>query len=206
MHYPLTSIIHDYVKGELDSAKLAEKINANIASYPKNVTESLFTLLGSHDTTRILTYANANTALVKQAFTLLMTLAGSPCIFYGDEIGLEGKGGDLARQCFKWDESEQNLDLREFVKKIIALRKNNRAMRAVDIKWLQIEKDYIIYEKCTPDNRIIVVLNCTDEEKEIKIPDIILDKKAVDLINESKTLADKSLCAEPFGINIFKLL
>lgn len=206
MHYPLSSAIHEYVKGNIDGIKLAEMISINLVSYPKNVTENLFTLLGSHDTTRILTYANGNDALVKQAFTLLMTMAGSPCFFYGDEIGLEGKGGDLARQCFKWNESEQNLDLREFVKKVIVLRKNNYAMRTVDITWLHAEKDHVIYEKSAQDKKIVVVMNCLGEENEIDISDIIHGAKAMDLLSGVELKPDKPLLTEAFSICLFQLL
>ena len=48
-------------------------------------------LLGSHDTQRVMTLAKRDTTRVKQAVFFQMTSIGTPHIYYGDEIGMEGE-------------------------------------------------------------------------------------------------------------------
>ena len=48
-------------------------------------------LLDSHDTPRALTILRGDRAALRLAYLLLFTLPGAPCIYYGDEIGLELK-------------------------------------------------------------------------------------------------------------------
>ncbi len=51
---------------------------------------SLVTLLGLHDVQRFMHEKGATVAGLKLAFTLLLTIRGTPLIYYGDEIALAG--------------------------------------------------------------------------------------------------------------------
>jgi glycosidase len=69
--------------------------------------------------------ARGDTSLVKQAVFFQMTCIGTPHIYYGDEIGmLGGKDPDNRRPFnWRWQEQESSVELREFYKKLIALRR-----------------------------------------------------------------------------------
>src|SRR5512134_3412274 len=59
-----------------------------------------FTFVGNHDVTRILTQLE-NTDLLRLALGTLVTVPGTPAIYYGDEFGWTGRkehrpGGDDA--------------------------------------------------------------------------------------------------------------
>ncbi len=60
--------------------------------YPQAITDAQFNLLGSHDTPRCLTSLADDESAVRLAFFLLFTLPGAPCLYCGDELGLEGVG------------------------------------------------------------------------------------------------------------------
>jgi neopullulanase len=51
---------------------------------------SLVTLLGLHDVQRFMGEKGATTAGLKLAYTLLLTIRGTPLVYYGDEIALPG--------------------------------------------------------------------------------------------------------------------
>jgi glycosidase len=53
--------------------------------------EKLVTFFGNHDTVRFLSEPNSSLAKLKLAFALLATLRGTPEIYSGDEIAMEGK-------------------------------------------------------------------------------------------------------------------
>ena len=64
------------------------------------------------------------------AFTYIQP--GVPCLYYGDEIGMTGDMDPDCRRCMVWEENQQDLDLKEFVKSLIALRKKYAAVFLVE--------------------------------------------------------------------------
>jgi len=65
-----------------------------------------------------------------------MTYIGAPVIYYGDEIGLTGKGDPDCRKAMIWEKEKQNRELLEFYKKIIKIRKDFPALRMEKFKTL----------------------------------------------------------------------
>ena len=66
-----------------------------------------------------------------------MTLPGAPCIYYGDEIGMEGREDPDCRRAYPWDPARQDGQLRAFVAGLIALRKSEPALRRGRFRLLQ---------------------------------------------------------------------
>jgi glycosidase len=83
-----------------------------------------FNLLDSHDTRRALNTAGGDKQALRNAFTMLFLLPGSPCVYYGDEIGMTGGGDPDCRGPMIWDEAKQDKELLEFFKGLISFRKN----------------------------------------------------------------------------------
>ena len=66
----------------------ANAISNVLHMYPANVNEVAFNLFDSHDTPRILTLARGNLEQVKLLYLFQLSFIGTPCIYYGDEIGM----------------------------------------------------------------------------------------------------------------------
>jgi glycosidase len=63
----------------------------------------------NHDQTRLMTMLNGNIAANKAAATLLLTIPGTPFIYYGEEIGMTGdKPDELLRTPMQWDNTPIN--------------------------------------------------------------------------------------------------
>jgi alpha-glucosidase len=106
----------------IDASNFAYLLNRARCRIPYELALSQFNLLDSHDTPRLLTQLNGDTQLMKLAVTLLFTYVGVPCIYYGDEIGLEGHGDPDCRRPFPWDESRWNQELLTHYKTLITLK------------------------------------------------------------------------------------
>lgn len=143
MNYPLRTAIIEFVKYS-DAASLARTLGTLIAHYPERVLHSLMNFLGTHDTERILTvlagesgegksgdelalmrlsdpqYKEGRRMLVL-AFALLSVCPGVPCVYYGDEAGMQGYRDPFCRMPFPWGREDEALT-REFTK-ILAYRK-----------------------------------------------------------------------------------
>jgi len=71
---------------------------------------SMVTLLGLHDVQRFMSEKGATVAGLKLAYTLLLTIRGTPLIYYGDEIALPGGNDPDNRRDFPggWPRDPRN--------------------------------------------------------------------------------------------------
>jgi glycosidase len=65
----------------------------------------MFNMLDSHDTERLRTLCRGEWARQRQAVLFQMTYPGVPCIYYGDEVGMEGGRDPDNRRAMPWDET-----------------------------------------------------------------------------------------------------
>ncbi|WP_409421244.1 maltodextrin glucosidase [Pseudaeromonas sp. ZJS20] len=118
-----------------------------------------FNLLDSHDTARFLTLLDGDQALMRAAVTLLFTYAGVPCVYYGDEIGLEGGRDPDCRRCFPWESTEWNHLLHDHYRRMIRLRKTHPALRRGDIHTLYAGEHSFVFARTLESDVVITALN-----------------------------------------------
>lgn len=162
MNYPFTDAVLDFVvRGTLDAKSFSEAIGKQLSRYPRQASEVAFNLLDSHDTPRLLTMCEGSKSKMKLAAMFQFTYPGTPCVYYGDEVGLDGKGDPDCRKCMEWDKDKQDLELFDFYKKLIELRKSHPALRAGSIRFLLAEEGgtKLAYERRINDENVLVFLN-----------------------------------------------
>ena len=138
--------------------------------YSSDVTRVQLNLLDSHDTPRFLTCAGRDLNSLKLALTFIFTYPGAPCIFYGDEIGLDGRHDPECRQPFPWDVSKWNHELRDFVKELIALRKAHPALRGDgSYKRLYTADSVYVFKRESESEAILVALNAAETAHKVNL-------------------------------------
>lgn len=100
-------------------------------------------------------------------------MPGSPCIYYGTEIALEGAHDPDCRRCMPWDEidSAENQKKIELMKSLIRMRIQEDACRSLyfDFPHKYSQKRCVEYRKLNLDGKWIeVLLNCGSEPIEIQ--------------------------------------
>lgn len=157
------------------------------------------TFLANHDQERILSRLNGNIEKAKLAASILLTLPGSPYVYYGEEIGMLGKKPDpLIREPFLWDERSKDkirtawekprystdstvtpLSLQvgdensiyNHYKKLIQLRNGSAALTSGDIIPVSLTDTSICaFIRSDPGQSLLVIHNLSGDEKEIKLP------------------------------------
>lgn len=118
-----------------------------------------FNLLDSHDTQRMFTSLSLDEGKMRLAIALLMTYPGVPCIYYGDEIGVEGARDPDCRRCFNWERSQWNETLLSAYRSMIALRKRREEFRHGAYVTLQAEGDVFVYARFTERQASVIALN-----------------------------------------------
>ena len=125
-----------------------------------------FTLLGSHDTSRIRTLVGGDPALVRVAAGLLFTMPGTPMVTYGDEIGMPGRFGEDGRRPMPWPAGQGGQegtkgagwdeDLLAAYRELVALRRGSVALRRGGMRWVYAAGDVLVYLREAPGESALV--------------------------------------------------
>jgi neopullulanase len=131
MDWDLVSRTHEYaihVQG-VDGPEFGRRLERVMTTYSPEVASMQLNLLDSHDTPRFRSLAGGDTSAVRLAMLIQMTLPGAPCIYYGDEIGMEGRTDPDCRRAYPWDPARQDVELRAFVAGLLTMRREQRLLR-----------------------------------------------------------------------------
>ncbi len=174
MNYPFTINALKLLASEtMNAQQFVEEMTSVYHNYPTLVFQSTFNLIGSHDIPRVLTECRDDIAKSKLLHAILLTFPGSPCIYYGDEIGLTGGMDPGCRKCMIWEESEQNLNLRSEIKQLISLRKQEPLL-ANDGQFEFIQsldnKALVAYRIFNEQQAIYIFINPTNQEQTFTLP------------------------------------
>lgn len=163
MNYPFTTNVLDlFARKKIATKEFMENMTSVTYLYPETIIKGLFNLVGSHDTPRILTECGEDVTVTKLIFTLMLTYPGTPCIYYGDEIGLTGEMDPGCRKCMPWDEDKHNLDLFTHIQSLIQLRKSEPLLaNEGKLKW-EYNNGVILFRKMKEDREVFVIINPND--------------------------------------------
>ncbi len=165
-HAGVGAFVHDD-DGPAFASRLAEIMGA----YPPEVAALQLNLIGSHDTPRVLSICSGDAASVRIAMLVQMTVPGAPCIYYGDEIGLDGAFDPDCRRSFPWDRPEVwDRELMAYVSAAVALRHAHPALRHGAFRLLGAQGPVVAWS-CSVDDAapIVVALNQAEAEAAITV-------------------------------------
>ncbi|MFE3974614.1 MULTISPECIES: alpha-glycosidase [unclassified Peribacillus] len=195
MNYPFTNQVFRLVASQtINAREFTEEMTAIYHSYPTNVFDVTFNLLGSHDTPRIFTDCGEDLARTKLIHAILLTFNGSPCIYYGDEIGLTGGMDPGCRKCMVWEEEKQNTELFNEIKTLILLRKEERLL-ANDGKFKFLDtagnENIVAYQKYNGERSVLILINPTDVQQSFTLPFDLNGRTLTDLRTKETTQEGK---------------
>ena len=129
------------------------------AAVPWQQTLQNVTMLGSHDTPRVLSVLGGDERAVVAALALLVGQPGIPMVFAGDELGLTGDDGEHARTPMPWGDADRlSGDLHRTYRELIGLRHALEPLRRGGMRWLVAETDAMAWLRETPQERVCVVV------------------------------------------------
>lgn len=124
MNYKFTRTLIDFfTNDDINISYLVNKLNEILITNYSQINKMNLNLIGSHDTTRILTECNGNKDKVLIMYLIMFMYIGVPMIYYGDEIAMEGKNDPDCRRGFNWDEKKWDINFHKKIKEIIKLKK-----------------------------------------------------------------------------------
>ena len=155
MNYPFRTAALDWLCGG-DAAAFRESMEQLRENYPSPAFYSAMNFLSTHDTPRILTLLGGEPTPADKAeraaaqlspagrelarrrlmlgALLLYTFPGSPTVYYGDEVGMEGYEDPLNRRAFPWGAEDE--ELLRWYRKLGQLRGGRPSLQRGDICYL----------------------------------------------------------------------
>jgi len=150
MNYPLRDAALDFLTGRINAPGLRRLIMSQRENYPAPFLYSLMNLAGSHDRPRAINVLSGRTweelppaqrgkmrlteadyQLGRQRYLLLIkllcALPGIPCIYYGDERGLQGGSDPYCRGTFPWEGGD--LALEDNIRVLLWQRRSSIALQ-----------------------------------------------------------------------------
>lgn len=197
MNYPFMNGIIAFVMGNMKPDDFASLVMTIAENYPEPVLHCLMNSLSTHDTARIATVlSGTNTGIsrdeasfyelspvekalsanrLKTAVMLQFVLPGTPCIYYGDEIGMEGFCDPFNRGFFDW--SRKDAPVREYFKYMATLKNTCSQLQTGQVNVY--EKNGLLFvERTDVKGKITAVVNCSDAEYALADKNILASHNA----------------------------
>jgi cyclomaltodextrinase / maltogenic alpha-amylase / neopullulanase len=127
----------------------------------------MLNLLGSHDTPRLFTLAGGDEARVKLSLVALFTFPGTPMLYYGDEVGLEGGDDPDCRRPMPWDERQWRSSIRDLVRRLTRVRGERVALRRGTWQLVSAFNRVLAFRRVTDADEALVVMNGGGEQRNL---------------------------------------
>lgn len=190
MNYVFRNAVLNFAKGgnASDSMKTLERIRE---LYPTEAFYAMMNLVGSHDTTRLLSYLDGidddrNQKEVEKAFPsyettsdlakqrqylvafLQMTYAGAPTLYYGDEIGMVGADDPDNRRAMTWGEG--NKELVEWYATLASIRNAYSTLRTGSVEPVEVNEAVMAFVRKDGENTMLVLANNSTKDVVVTVP------------------------------------
>ncbi|MGG8168283.1 maltodextrin glucosidase [Klebsiella aerogenes] len=119
----------------------------------------MFNQLDSHDTARFKSLLGKDVARLPLAVVWLFCWPGVPCIYYGDEVGVDGNNDPFCRKPFPWDPALQDENLLALYKRMTTLRKGHQALRYGGCQVIYAEDNVVVFVRVYKQQRVLVAIN-----------------------------------------------
>ncbi len=165
MNYPWRQAIIDFVQSG-NGTTFYYAIMHLLENYPPSAIHCLMNSLSTHDTSRILTVLGESEFISKEARPfhqltpeaydkavfkslfasfLQFTLPGIPCIYYGDEVGIQGFEDPFCRLCYPY--GNENTMLLAHYQALAALRSSHKDAFSAMLHFVYVSNGCIAFKR-----------------------------------------------------------
>lgn len=189
MNYPFREVFLKFLLVDIDACQVHERIMNLYENYPRENFFGQMNLIGSHDRARILTLlgeapspeeltvseqenyhlTSHNRWLATQRlkiFALIqMSFPGVPCLYYGDEAGLEGYPDPFNRGAYPWGREDQ--EILQWVKRVLRYRQEYEVLQEGEFFSWSVCKDVYAFKRRSEKEEITVLVNRSAQESQV---------------------------------------
>ena len=153
----------------MDAYTFANEVDRVFHLYRPEFTYSQLNLLDSHDMPRFLSCVGGKKIALKQALLFLLTYPGAPCIYYGDEVGVDGRHDPECRKSFPWEEERWDVDLLAYTKACVKLRRDHPSLRGGSFQRVHAEGQVYVFARTFEREQVLVAINAGDAAAQVEV-------------------------------------
>lgn len=165
-------------------------VMAVVENYPPQVLRLLMNHIGTHDTERVLTLLGGEPSggrdrrwqseqrmsaeqsdlglrRLRLATLLQFALPGVPCIYYGDEVGLEGYKDPFNRATYPW--GREDTVLLDWYRKLGACRRACAALAEGEIRPVDTDGQVVCFVRSDAHSALLVAVNRGEQEQRVRL-------------------------------------
>ncbi|MDL2323808.1 glycoside hydrolase family 13 protein [Ruminococcaceae bacterium OttesenSCG-928-A16] len=184
MNYPFRTAILNFLRNPENADAFVQSVMDICENYPAPALAALTNHLGTHDTARAITaLADQDPAgrgrdwqsgrrlspalyqlginRMRLATVLQFTLPGVPCVYYGDEIGMQGYADPFNRAFYNWNSHEARLI--PLIIELADLRKSCPAFASGTLQFTTVQTGLLAFTRTSQNglSKAAVAVNCT---------------------------------------------
>lgn len=163
MNYDFRKSCRDFFGTEkINASEFNARVTRLNYRYPTGIVQGQLNLLDSHDVNRFASYCQKDIRRFRLAELFMFSAPGVPCVFYGDELGMDGSSEYTLRGPMQWGDPMH--DERLFFKALINLRKDNKALVYGNYKVLLMDENGLYcFERRWQHNTVTVAINARNQ-------------------------------------------
>lgn len=189
MNYPFRTAVLEFIKNG-NGENFFNQIQTIVENYPPQVTRLLMNSLGTHDTERAITMLTGEPASgrgrrwqsetrlsdeqraegvrrLKAAAVLQYCLPGVPCLYYGDETGLEGYRDPFNRGTYPW--GHENKALVDWFCQLGQVRAAHGAFREGAFVPVYATEDVVVFDRVDESGAVRCAVNRSEQEAHVSL-------------------------------------
>ena len=190
MNYPFRDAVLGYLL-DGNGAEFINKVWNVVENYPPQTLRLLMNHIGTHDTERALTLLGGEPAngrgrswqaeqrmtadqcclalrRMRLAALLQFALPGVPCIYYGDEAGMEGYRDPFNRYPYPW--GGEDADLLDWYRRVGAARHANPVLAEGGFAPVSAPDDVACFARRGAEGGLLCAVNGSDGERVLHLP------------------------------------
>lgn len=163
--------------------------------------KNLFSFADNHDVARLATQLTDKRKMLA-LYTVLFTMPGIPCVYYGSEYGIEGNKGDgdiHLRPPIESIDKGANPELYSHIQKLCSIRNTSRALAYGSYEKRVLQNKYFCFERKTDGEIIYTAANISDAPVNF----YLCDGEGEDLLS-GEICALNNLCLPPFSSKVIR--
>ena len=188
MNYPFRIAMLDFALGRKNAGEFRDFLIGQRLNYPAPMYRCLMNLLGSHDTARLRSILGSSTdgsemtradqakfmltpeqnelgrARQKLCAAVQFALPGMPCLYYGDEEGMQGLQDPFCRAPYRAAEGE----LREYYAALARARRESPALHHGDAAFASWGEDVVFVLRFCTEGAVLLAINRGAQDVDVR--------------------------------------
>ncbi len=169
-----------------NAKQIARIFMQHLARIPYEMALLQYNLIDSHDVYRLHNDPYVTFGRYCGAVMMMFTFPGTPNIYYGNEVGIDGyiESDEGFRYPMVWDEDKQNKEYYKLYQTLSHLKLTEKALQTGGFKILYADDTVLSYARFTLDKAYILVASMDSLGVEVSIPAHIIGLKQSSSISE----------------------